>query len=154
DHPWRPAQTAFQAMAQTLQAPAVGLSRAGGSPDGRPKTGDASDILGSCPMPPLLAAAAEQRLAARNTVREHQRPDPLGSTDLVRRNGRKISPQRLDFERYFSDSLNRIDVQQSTRFMDDRSCLLDRLKSPGLVVGSHNRNQRGRLGRKFDAEIA
>ena len=79
-----------------------------------------------------------------HSLGQNQRADALRTADLVRRKRHQIGSHRIDIERYFSERLDRIDMQQSAGGMDDLGDLGDRLHRPGFVVGQHHRHQRRR----------
>ena len=106
-----------------------------------PNPGNSRDILGSGPVPALLATAAQQRSEPQQTLGQDQRADALWAADLVRRKRHKIGAHRIDIKRYFSKGLDRVDMQQSARGMDDFGRLRDRLNRAGFVVGQHDRHQ-------------
>ena len=90
----------------------------------------------SCP-PPRSSGSSPCTLLGQN-----QRADALGAADLVRRKRDQIGLHRSEIKRYFSQRLDRIDVQQPAGFMHDVSDFADRLKRAGLVVGQHHGDQR------------
>ena len=138
------AQPAFQPVSQAFEASGLLHQAAHGSRYRRSEPGNSRYVLGSRPASPLLTTAAQQRLKPRQALGQHQRTDALGATDLVRRKRHQISIQYIDIKRYFSERLNRVDVQKTARFVDDLGHLGDRLHGAGFVVGQHDRDQRGR----------
>ena len=68
--------------------------------------------------------------------------DPLGTTDLVARQGQKISSQLIDIASNTTDALDRIDMHEGARSARQRGSLRHRLNNSGLVVGEHERDQR------------
>src|SRR5262249_15223441 len=125
-----------------LKAAAVGFQSRHGRFDGCAKSDYARDILGSRPATMLLAAAPHERRNAFQAFTQNKRAHSLGTADLVCRDGHKISAQTSDIERYFSQSLDRVDMQHTACFMYDASCFADWLKCPRLVIRRHDRDQR------------
>ena len=96
----------------------------------------------SCP-PPRSSGCSPCTSSAK-----HHRSDALGAADLVRGKRDQISLHRFEIKRYFSQRLDRIDVQQPAGFMHDVSDFSDRLKRAGLVIGQHHGDKRGRPASK------
>ena len=128
-------QAAFEPVPQGFDANGVISKRGHGGLCGSAKAGNPGNVLGSCPAAPFLTAAAQQRLKSRQPLGQNHGADPLGAADLVRRKRHQIGTYHIDIKRYFSERLDRIDMQQSAGGMDDLSHLGDRLHGAGFVVG-------------------
>ena len=84
---------------------------------------------------------------------EPRRPTPLGPPILCADSVSKIGSYRFEIKRDFSERLDRIDMQQPARGMDDVGHLGHRLHGAGLVVGQHHRHQRRRAVGKQRAQV-
>ncbi len=111
---------------------------------GRSKAGDSTDVLGARPVSEFLTAAAQQRLKSLHPLGRESQRRHLSTANLVRREGHKIGIHRIDIKWYFTERLDRVDMQQSAGGMDNPSHLGNRLHRAGFVVGQHHRHQRGR----------
>ena len=140
-HARGPSQAAFKPISQEFEAGGVRLPRAHGCRCGRAEAGNSGDVLGARPVTPLLAAAAQQRLRSRKALGQNQRAGAFGAADLVRRKGHQIGIYHTDIKRYFSECLDRVDVQQAARGMDQFRRFRCRLHRAGFVVGQHHRYQ-------------
>ena len=141
----KPVPQAFEADGVAVQRGHRGLRRGA-------EAGNSRDVLGSRPAPQFLTAAAQQRFKPQHALGQDQRADALGAADLVRRKRHQIGIHRIDIERYFPKRLDRIDMQQSARGMDDLGRLRHRLHRAGFVVGQHHRHQRRRPAREHRAQ--
>ena len=65
----------------------------------------------------------------------------------------EICSHHIDIKWYFSEGLDRVDVQQAARRMDDPGDLRHRLDDAGLVIGGHHGHQRRRPGGQQGAEL-
>src|SRR4029077_18093976 len=91
---------------------------------GRAETGNTGHILGAGAHAALLPAATDQRIGEVNVLSEtYQRADALGTANLVRREGEKVSSKDSDRAGYAAGRLHGIDMQQAARRMDDRGRL-------------------------------
>ena len=134
----------LKAVPQALQPGCIAFQGGHGGPHGSAERRDARDILGAGPAAQLLTTATQQRLQPLHVLGQNQRTDALGAADLVRRKRDQIGLHRFDIKRYFSQRLDRVDVQQPACFMHDVSDFADRLKRAGLVIGQHDRDKRRR----------
>ena len=98
--------------------------------------------LNSCP-PPRRRGSSPLNPSARTNA-----PTPLGPPILCADNGEKVGAQFRHIERYFAEGLDRIDVQETARCVNDLGRFRDRLDRAGFVIGQHDRHQRGRATAK------
>ena len=138
-------QPGFEQVSQRQHVSGLGcaLTASGGS--GSAECGDAGDILGAGAQPPLLAAAANERIGQMNVVAaSNERADALRPADFMGRQRQQIRAERSDVAIDASRRLHRIDMEQAAGRMHDRGRFGDRLNDAGLVIGEHQRNQRTR----------
>ena len=128
---------ALEAVAQRGDRPPClprGVARRG------PEGGDGRQRLGARAQAELLAAAA-QFGREFDAVADDQDAGALHPTDLVPGERHEIDLERA--QRPLAGGLDRIAVQHGPMGARDRRHLLDRLHDPGLVVGRHDRDERG-----------
>ena len=129
-HAGRLSQAGFQPVAQASPS---GLHRLRGPPS-RPSRRRRSR---RCPttfsVPARRPAPGRRRAAAAPAVTPSARinaPTPLGPPILCAETVNKIRPQCIDIERYFSERLDRVDMQQPAGRMDDARPLPRPAESP------------------------
>src|SRR5439155_12143747 len=85
----------------------------------------------------LLATAVDDRLH-RLAIADDQRPDALGSADLVARDGEECATDVAQRYRNLAECLNRVAVEQHAGLATSLGELPHRLHRPDLVVYPHH----------------
>ena len=119
-------QARFKPISQRFEADGIALQRRHRGLRRGAEAGNARDVLGPGPAPQFLAAAAQQWLEAQQPSARTNGADALGAADLVRRKRHQIGTHHTDIESYFTERLDRVDMQQAAGGMDD----LGRLRAP------------------------
>ena len=99
-------------------------------------------VFGAGAAAALLSPAAQLRLELDIAGRD-QRANARRAADLMRRQGYQIGADRRRVERNPAGRLHRVAMKQRAVPPRDAGDIGDRLYDAGLVVGEHDRNQRG-----------
>ena len=134
----RAASPSSAAMAAFAAAPKPAMPATFSVPARRPSSWPPPRSSGSSPCRPSASTSA---------------PTPLGPPILCADSVSRSAPSRSDIERDFAERLDRIDMQQAARLMDDLGRFSDRLDRAGLVVGQHDRDQRRRAAVEQRAQM-
>src|ERR1700694_4940296 len=104
--------------------------------------GNRCDILGTCALIALLAAAFDQWLANMDIATANERARALRATELVRRDAEKISANLVDRTSDAARALHGVHMQHTIGRVHDGGDVRDWLDHAGFVVGEHDRNKR------------
>jgi hypothetical protein len=115
---------------------------------GLPEAHDARDIVRSRPVPLLLAATVQQggELNRRLGHPNEEGPDPFGTVQLVRREGKEIYMQLVHSERNLPESLGRIGMEQHPPILTDLPDFGERLNRADFVMRSDHADENGPVG--------
>ena len=110
------------------------------------QTNEACGVLGAGNQAALLTAAVYQRLKG-DALLHIQNAGAARTAELMAGQGQHIDAHFLHVDVHVADCLNRVGVELSANRMCQLSDFLDRLNGADLVVGRHNGNQCGVLGK-------
>ena len=97
----------------------------------------------------LVAAAVDLRgnLHARVAPANIQRANTLGAVDLVRGDRQHVDVVGHDVDRNLADSLHGVGVEEDALLVADLADLANGLQDADFVVGGHDGDQDGLVGR-------
>ena len=114
---------------------------------------DARHVLGARAAVALLRAAEHLWLDARSLAHVED-ADTLGAVELVRRERQQVHAERRDIQIEQPARLHGVRVEGDATRPADAPDLGDGLDRSHLVVGVHERDQRGLVGdRRFDGRL-